>query len=183
MLLSYIMWIMLFIGETLRRGGRTCIDYWNQVLGNIVSSTMPSMYPIDPIRSRTERDHPRNRILLLGLIDESTKSVGVPNIDLIWDRILKMELRKASGKDENMKICKLSDFEMHQVISVLDIITSYLINKGETKPIILHTGWSSIDTWFIDEFMEWTIVRLCHPHLMYGIGAYSEATHERTLHY
>ena len=77
------MWIMIFIGETLRRGGRTCIDYWNQVLGNIVSSTMPSMYPIDPIRSRTERDHPRNRILLLGLIDESTKSVGVPNIDLI----------------------------------------------------------------------------------------------------
>ena len=34
-----------------------------------------------------------------------------------------MELRKASGKDENMKICKLSDFETKQATSVLDSIT------------------------------------------------------------
>ena len=48
-MLSYIMWIMYLIGETLRRGGRTWIDYWNQLLGKILSYPNISKYTYDPI--------------------------------------------------------------------------------------------------------------------------------------
>ena len=67
---------------------------------------------------------------------DSSKAVSVPNIDLSGESILNMILRKARGKDVKLKICKLSDFELHQVIYVLDILPSALLNKGDTKPVI-----------------------------------------------
>ena len=134
------MWSMSFIGENLRRGGSNWSDYWNQFLGKILPYPMPAKNPPDPIIYRTAKAHATKRLLLLGLMSASSKSASVTNIELSVERILKINLRKDRGKDVKLKICKLSDFEINQVISVLDIITSYLINKGETKPIILHTG-------------------------------------------
>ena len=82
----------------------------NQVLGNILSSSVPSKYPSDPIISRTAKDNSRKRILLLGLMDAYTKYAGVPNIDLSVERMLKMKMNKDRGNDGIIKICKLSDF-------------------------------------------------------------------------
>ena len=92
-------------------------------------------------------------------------------------------MSKARGRYVKLKICKFSAFKLHQVRSVLEIITSDLLNKGDTNPIILDTGWSRSDTRFRDEFMEGTLVRLCHPHLMDKIGAPLEANNDETLHY
>ena len=92
-----------------------------------------------------------------------------------------MNLRKSRGKDGKLKIYKLSDFELHQVISALESLPSTLLNKCYTKPIILYTGCSINTTGFIDDFMEGTIVWLYHPHLMDVIGPSLEVTHKVNL--
>ena len=58
--------------------------------------------------------------------------------------MLKTKPRKDRGKDVKLKICKLSDFELHQVIYVLDILPSALLNKGDTKPTILDTDYIEV---------------------------------------
>ena len=47
----------------------------------------------------------------------------------------------------------------------------------------METGFSIITNGLIYDFVEGTLLQLCHPHLMYGIGAYLEDTHDVTLHY
>ena len=98
-LISYIMWSIPFIGEILSRGGSTWSDYWNQLLGKILSYPMHAKDPTDPIIYRTAKAHSRKRLLILGLMGASTKSISVPNIDLSGDTILKKKLRKFRGKD------------------------------------------------------------------------------------
>ena len=46
-MLYYIMWSMYFIGENLIRGGRNWSDYWNQVMGKILSSHITAKYTYD----------------------------------------------------------------------------------------------------------------------------------------
>ena len=116
-------------------------------------------------------------------MDAYTKATGAPNIKLIGERILKTNPGKVRGKDFKMKICKLIDFELLQVRYVLKIIPSYLINKSETKPIILDTGCYRSATGFIYEFVEGTLVQLWYPHLMGSIFSSLESTHKVTLHY
>ena len=82
MFLSYIMFSMPFIFDTLRRGGSTFSDYWNQVLVNILSYTIPEKYPLYPIRYRTAKSNGRKRLLIVGLMSDYTKAASVPNIDL-----------------------------------------------------------------------------------------------------
>ena len=121
-MLYYITWSMYLNGETLRRGERTWSNYWNQLLRKIISSTMLARDPTDPIISINEKAHARKRILLLGMIYTSYKYVSVPKIYLSGTMILKMSTRKARGKDVKLKIRKFSDFEMHQLRSVLESI-------------------------------------------------------------
>ena len=64
--------------------------------------------------------------------------------------MMNIKMRKARGNNGNLKICKLSDFELHQVISVLESLPSFLFNKGDTKIIIFDTGCSRSTTGFID---------------------------------
>ena len=108
MLISYIVWIISLPGETLRRLGRTWNEYWNQFLGKILCYHRHSKDLTNPIRSKTEKDHARKRLLILGLMDASFEDVSVPNIDLSGERMLKMKLRKSRGKYGKLKICKLS---------------------------------------------------------------------------
>ena len=139
---------MYFIGETLRRGERTCSDYWNHFLGYIISYPITSKEPPDPIIYSTEKDCARKRLLILGLMDTSSKASIVLNIDLIGEIMLNMKLRKDRYKDYILRISKLSDFGLHQVRYVLEIIPSTLINKGDTNPIILYTGFYKSATGF-----------------------------------
>ena len=119
MLISYIMWIISFIGDTLRRGERTWDDYWNQVLVKIFYYTMPAKEPPGTIRYRTEISNARKRLIILGLMAASDKHAGVPNIDLSGERILNMKLRKSRGKDGIWKISKLIGFKLPQVRAIL----------------------------------------------------------------
>ena len=120
MMLSYIMCIISYIGDTLRTVGRNWSDYWNQVLGKIFSSPISAKEPPDTIISRTKKYHSSKRLLLLGLMDASNKAPGVPNIDLRGYSMLKMKLKKFRDKDGQLNICKLSDFGLQKVISVLE---------------------------------------------------------------
>ena len=79
---------MHFIGDTLSIRGGNWSDYWNQFLGNIHSYTMLAKEPPDPIIYKTKKAHARNQLLLLGLMDASSKDSSVPNIDLSGDRVL-----------------------------------------------------------------------------------------------
>ena len=97
--------------------------------------------------------------------------------------MMKMNPIKYVSKDGMLKICKLSDLELQQVRAVLESLPSALLNKVDSNPIILDTGCSRSATGFIYDFWGGTIVHLCHTHLMGGIGASLEATHEVTLHY
>ena len=92
MLLSYITWSMSFIGETLRRGGRIWSDYWNQFIGNILSYTTTAKDPPNPIRYRTAKTYARKIILILGLVDLSSKSLSVPNIYLSVEGMMTMNM-------------------------------------------------------------------------------------------
>ena len=65
----------------------------------------------------------------------------------------------------------------------MESLTSALLDKGDTKPIILDTGCSRSATGFRYDFVEGSLVRLRHTHLMDGIGASLESTHEGNLHY
>ena len=73
---------MTFIGETLRRGGRTWSDYWSQLLVKIQYYPMSDKDPTDPIIYRTSKDHASNRFLILVLMADLPKAVSVPNINL-----------------------------------------------------------------------------------------------------
>ena len=106
---------MYFIGKTPSIGGRNRSDYSNQVLGKILSYTMPTKDPPDPIISSTAKSHTRKILLLLGLMYDSNKISSVPNIDISGESMLNTKLRKARGKDGKMKICKWSDFELKHV--------------------------------------------------------------------
>ena len=138
---------------------------------------MPDKEPPDPIISSTAKSYARKRILVLGLIAASSKTISVPNINLSGKRMLNMNMRKSRGNYGKLKSSKLSDFELHQLISVLEIIPSSLLRKGDTNPIILDTGFSRSATGFTYDFVEVTLVPLFNPHLMDGIGASLEATH------
>ena len=160
MLLYNIKWILSYIGDTLIRGKRNFSDYWNQLLGKILYYPMHTKAQSDTTISSTTRSHARKRLLLLGLMAEYTKSTSVPNIDLSGNIMLKIKLGGSRGKVNKLKICKLSYFELNQVRSVLDIIPSALINKGDTKPIILDTGFSRSDTRFKVIFVKGTILHI-----------------------
>ena len=88
-----------------------------------------------------------------------------------------MKLSKYIVKDGKLKICKLGDFELQQVIFFLEILSSDLLHKGDTKPIILGTVWSRSATGFRYDFVEGNIMQIYHPHLIGGIGASLEAYH------
>ena len=136
---------------------------------NILYSPILAKDTPDLIISSNYKAHASNILLLLGLISDSTKSAGVPNINLSGERILKMNLSKYRYKDGKLKICKLSDLVLQKVISVLEILTSALLKKGDTKPIILDNVCSRISTGFRYDFVDGTLVQICHPHLMDGI--------------
>ena len=85
--------------------------------------------------------------------------------------MLKMKLGKSRGKYGRINIYKLSDFELNQLMSVLESLPSSLINKSDTKPIILDTGLYKSGHGSKDDFVEVNLMQLCHPHLMDGIGA------------
>ena len=102
---------------------------------------------------------------------DTAKASGVPTIELTVERIMKNTMRKAIGKYNMMNICKLIDFELHKVRSVFDSVHSYLLNKGDTKPIILDTGFSISINGFRYSFVEGTPVKLFHTHLMDNICA------------
>ena len=152
-------------------------NYWNQFLGKILYYTIPANEPSDTIRYMTKNSHARKVILLLGLMGASVKDAGVPNLDLSRYRMMKTKLRKSRDKDDMLKICKLRDLELRKVRYVLEILPSYLINKGDTNLIILYNGCPRIATGFRDDFVEGNLVHLCHPHLMDGIGNSLESTH------
>ena len=77
-----------------------------------------------------------------------------------------------------LRICKLSDLELQQVIAVLENHPSSLINKVYTKPIIFDIGFSRSATGFRHEFLECNLVKLYHTHVMDGIGASLEEIYE-----
>ena len=107
MLLSFIMWSMYFIGETLSRGGTTRSYYWNQFLGKILSFTIPTNDPPNPIISRTAKSHSRKRLLLLGLINDYYKAASVTNIVLSGESMLNMKLEESQMQGcqtENMQV-------------------------------------------------------------------------------
>ena len=58
-----------------------------------------------------------------------------------------------------------------------------LLNKGDTNPIFLDTGFYRNYTLFRDDLVEGALARLFHAHLMDGIGASLESNHEGTLHH
>ena len=93
-------------------------DYGSQLLGNILSYTIPAKDKPDPIIYRTEKAHARKRVFLLGMMATSSKSASVYSIEISGENILDMNLRKTIGKDGKLKIFKLSDFELHKVRSV-----------------------------------------------------------------
>ena len=74
--------------------------------------------------------------------------------------MLKMKMRKDRGKYGKLRICKLSNFELNQVRYFLESLPSALINKGDTKPIILDTGFSRSDTRFKVIFVKGTILHI-----------------------
>ena len=113
----------------------------------------------------------------------STKYYSVSNINLSGESMLKMNMRKAISKYVKLNICKLWVGLMQQVISFLESLPSYLLNKGDTKPIILATGCSRSYTGFRCDFLEGDIVQLCHTYLMGGIGTSLGETHKLILHY
>ena len=117
--ISFIVCFMSLSVKTLRIGGRTWSDYYNQFLGNILYYPMRTMNSHDPIRYCTAKDLARDRLILLILITANTKASGVPNIYLSWKRVLKMNLMKSRGKDDMLNICKLSGFEIQQVRYIL----------------------------------------------------------------
>ena len=82
-----------------------------------------------------------------------------------------------------LRICKLVDLELNQVIAILENIPSALINKVDTKPIILAIGFSRSATGFRHEFLEGNILQMYHTHMMDGIGASLEEIHEENPHY
>ena len=90
----------------------------------------------------------------------------------------KIKTRKDRGKDGKLKIYKLNDFELHQVRYILDSPTSFVFKNGDIKLVMLYnvSYWS--DTDFRDDFLEGTLVRLCHPHLMEIIGDFLEAIND-----
>ena len=106
-------------------------------MGKILSYPMPSKEPPNSIRSRTVKAHEKRIILILGLMSASSKPASVTSIELSGERMLNMKLRKGRGKNDKLNICKLSAFELHQVRSVLEMITSEILNTSDTKPIIL----------------------------------------------
>ena len=65
---------------------------------------MPVKYPSYLISSSTEKALARKIILLLGLMDASTKTTSVPNIDIVEERMPIMKLRKSIGKGGMPKI-------------------------------------------------------------------------------
>ena len=71
-----------------------------------------------------------------------------------------MKLRKARNKDGKLKICKLSNFELHQVRHVLESLPSNLLNKSDSNLTILEAGYSISATGFRYDFVEGNIVRL-----------------------
>ena len=144
---------------------------------------MPEKYPPDPTISRTAKDHASNRLLLLGIIYAYSMDASVLNIELSVERMLKMKLRKARGTYGEMNICKLSDFKLHQLRSILESITSSLFNKVDTKAIILETGCYISATGFRYKFVEGTMVQICHTNLMYVINAPLEEINGITLNY
>ena len=101
MLMSYIMLIMHFIRETLRRGGSNWSYYWNRLLGKILFYPMPDKYPPDTIIYSTSRDHARNILLLLGLMAASSKNASVLNIYLSGENMLKMKLKNPEERMAN----------------------------------------------------------------------------------
>ena len=149
---------MYFIGESLRRGERTRSDYWNQFPGNIISYPITSKEPPDTIIYSTAKACESKRFLLLGLMDTSSKASSVLIIDLIGDIMLNMKLRKDRYKDYILRISKFSDFGLHQIRYLLENIPSTLINKGDTNPIILDTGFSKSATGFRDGLVEGDLV-------------------------
>ena len=153
---------MSFIGETLMEGGINWIDYWNKVPGKIFSYPIPANYPHNPIIYRTVRSHASERILLLGLMTDYAKSAIVPTIYLRREKILKTNLSKSRGEDSILRIYNLSYLDLQKLRAVLDSVTSSLINKCGTKPIILYTDWYMSNTGFIYDFLEGNIVQLCH---------------------
>ena len=112
-----------------------------------------------------------------------TKGDIYPNIDLSVEMMLKMKMGKDRDKDDKLRICKLSNFELNQVRYFLESLPSALINKGDTKPIILETGFSRSANGFKYDFVEGTLMQLCHTQLMDIIGDYLESTNEATIHY
>ena len=122
-----------FICDTLRRVGKTCIDYWNQFLGKIIYYPIPEKEPPDTIRSRYSKDNARKILLLLGIMDASSKDSVVPNIDPSGESMLKMNMRESRGKYGKLKICTFSDFELHPVRSVFKSLPSELLNKDDTN--------------------------------------------------
>ena len=75
--------------------------------------------PPDTIKYSSTNNCVRKRLILVCLMAVSTKYSGVLNIDLSVERMLNKKLSKSRGKDGKLKICKLSYFELQQVIYVL----------------------------------------------------------------
>ena len=69
---------------------------------------MPAKETPGLIRYRTEKAQTRNRLNLLGLLYASSKAASVPNIDLSRERMLKMKMRKSTGKDGKLVNLSLS---------------------------------------------------------------------------
>ena len=70
-----------------------------------------------------KKSHARKRLFLLGLVNASYKDTGVTNMELSRERIMKSNPRKDIGKNGILKLCKLNEFEMQQVSSVLESLT------------------------------------------------------------
>ena len=81
-LFYYIMCSMSLIRETLRIGGGTWSDHWNQFLGKIFSYPMPVKETFYPIISRAEKSRAIKILLILGLMDDSSKVVIVTKMEL-----------------------------------------------------------------------------------------------------
>ena len=67
-------------------------------MGNTLSYTIPAKEPPDPIIYRTSKDDASKTLLLLSLMDASSKAASFPNIDLSGERIMNTKLRKSRGK-------------------------------------------------------------------------------------
>ena len=102
-LIVYIMWNISFIGETLRRGGRTWSDKRNQFLVKILSYLIPTKETHDNIRSSTVEVHGKKNTPYLRFYVCLLNYVSVRNIDLSVESMLKTNLRKYIGKDSNQR--------------------------------------------------------------------------------